>query len=126
MQLSLLAAENATLKAKLTEREQAAQLEMKDLRHFCIASQEKDSQRDSVAYKELHQQQQQMMSHLSTVESVASQASDSAQRISLRLEKVVRLCNEQQVYAHNTCRRAILHQTCPGIANAACIVTYLT
>ncbi|KAL3134087.1 hypothetical protein ABBQ32_008511 [Trebouxia sp. C0010 RCD-2024] len=86
-QLSLLAAENATLKAKLTEREQAAQLEMKDLRHFCIASQEKDSQRDSVAYKELHQQQQQMMSHLSTVESVASQASDSAQRISLRLEK---------------------------------------
>lgn len=89
MQLNLLAAENATLKAKLTEREQAAQLEIQDLRKFCIASQEKDSERDREAYKELHEQQQQMMSRLSTVESVASQAGDSAQRILLRLDQVI-------------------------------------
>ncbi|KAL3143638.1 hypothetical protein ABBQ38_002434 [Trebouxia sp. C0009 RCD-2024] len=89
-QLNLLAAENATLKAKLTEREQAAQLEIQDLRKFCIASQEKDSERDREAYKELHEQQQQMMSRLSTVESVASQAGDSAQRILLRLDQEVK------------------------------------
>ena len=87
MQLSLLAAENAALKAKLTEREQAAQLEMQDLRKFCIASQDKDS--ESWAFKELQEQQQQMMSHLSTVESLASQVNASTQLISNRLDKVI-------------------------------------
>ena len=89
MQLRLLAAENANLKAKLTEREQAAQLEMQDLRKLCIASQEKDNERGSLAYNQLQQQQQQMMSHLSAVELLASQANDSAQRISLRLDQVI-------------------------------------
>lgn len=67
LQLSLLAAENAALRGKLTEQEQASQVAMQDLRSFCIASQEKYSDKDSMAYKELQQQQQQMMSRLSAV-----------------------------------------------------------
>lgn len=96
MQLSVLAAENAALRAKLTEREQAAQLEMQDLRKFCIASQARDSERDSAAYRELQQQQQQMMSQLSTVESLANQANASTDHISTRLDKVMQCCNAQQ------------------------------
>lgn len=92
MQLSVLAAENAALRVKLSEREQAARLEMQDLRKFCIASQAADPDKDSAAYKELQQQQQQMMSHLSTVESLANQANASTQHISTRLDEVTQCC----------------------------------
>lgn len=95
-QLSVLAAENAVLNAKLTEREQTSQLEMQDLRKFCIASQERDSEKDSVAYKELQQQQQQMLGHISTVESLANQAIAATQHISTRLEKVIPTRVKQQ------------------------------
>lgn len=88
-QLSVLAAENAMLKAKLTEREQAAQLEVQDLRKFCIASQDRDSDKDTVAYQELQQQQQQILGQLSTVESLANQAIAATQHISTRLDKVI-------------------------------------
>lgn len=104
-QLSVLAAENAVLKAKLTEREQAAQLEMQDLRKFCIASQERDSEKDSVACKELQQQQQQMMGHLSTVESLANQAIAATQHISTRLEKVIPACVKQQAPTSLGCQQ---------------------
>lgn len=96
MQLNVLAAENAALRAKLTEREQAAQLDMQDLRKFCIASQARDSEKDSPAYKELQQQQQQMMSQLSNVESLANQANTSTVHISTRLDKVMQCCNAHQ------------------------------
>ena len=93
-QLSVLAAENAELTAKLTEREQAAQLEMQELRKFCIASQKRDSEKDNVAYQELQQQQQQMLGHLSSVESLANQAIAATQHISTRLEKVNPTCGQ--------------------------------
>ena len=114
MQLSVLAAENAALRAKLTEREQAAQLEMQDLRKFCIASQERDSEKDSAACKELQQQQQQqMMSHLSDVESLANQAHASTQHISTRLDKV---CNIAMNDKHLSTTFLWSHQGCPKVA----------
>ena len=110
MQLSVLATENAALMTKLTDREQAAQLEMQDLRKFCITSQERDSDKDSVAYKEVQQQQRQMMIHLSDVESLVNQANASTQHISTRLDKVIQCCNDRQAPAYsciNTCIKAV-------------------
>ena len=88
LQLKMLAAENAALRVKLVEQEQAAQLELQDLRKFCIASQEKNTAKDSQAYTDLQQQQQEIINHISTVEAFASQADASMQRISTRLDKV--------------------------------------
>lgn len=69
---------------------------MQDLRKFCIASQERDSEKDSVAYKELQQQQQQMLGLISTVESLANQAIAATQHISVRLEMVIPTYVKQQ------------------------------
>ena len=89
MQLKILAAENALLRAKLAEQEQATQLELQDLRKFCIARQEKDIELDHEAVTVLQQQQQEMLQRVSLVEAAASQADATAQRTSTRLDKVI-------------------------------------
>lgn len=88
LQLKTLAAENAALRAKLTEQEQAAQLEMQDLCKYCIASQEKYNDKDSQVYNDIQQQQQDIVKHISDIEALASQADASTQRISTRLDRV--------------------------------------
>lgn len=88
MQLKTLAAENVVLRTTIAEREQKEQHDLQDLRNFCIASQEKGSDRNSSIHAELQQHQQELAGRMSTYEASAREFTASTQKISSRLDTV--------------------------------------
>lgn len=96
MQLRTLAAENAALKSANAEREQRSQLDLQDLRNFCLASQEKNMDKDSSIHAELQQHQQDLAGRMTELETVTQELSASKQHTSNRLDKV---CS---IFLHST------------------------
>ena len=88
MQLKTLAAENAALKDANAEREQKTQLDLQDLRNFCLASQEKSTDKDSSIHAELQQHQQDLADRTLELETLTKDLIASKQQTSIRLDKV--------------------------------------
>lgn len=101
MQLRTLAAENAALKSANAEREQRSQLDLQDLRNFCLASQEKSMDKDSSIHAELQQHQQDLAGRMSELETVTQELSASKQHTSNRLDKVCSKCYTLQPTTRN-------------------------
>ncbi len=72
LQLRTLAAENASLRTTILEREQKAQVDLQDLRNFCIASQERGNDKDSSIHAALQQQQQQLTGRINNLDMLAA------------------------------------------------------